>query len=242
VHFELRQPSWDDDSEADDALAPPEAAPTPWAQRWRERHPEASEEDLAAVSAERVKKMEAMKQAYCRSKFHFFAWSVHLLLVLVLCASALGLEVDAQYHDPFECHRPLLVWAAALVWTLLVVEPAWAFVWALHWHIVDGINRHDPWWLLINQWGPDAKDAMQSFAVWLYESCALKLMRLKPRKHKRRNRFKVDAEDDVDDDELDEDEKAEVEAAVQAAVMEASPKNRRGSSSRKSVTMVPPPA
>ena len=85
-------------------------------------------------------KMAMMQASYGPSTFPFAAWALHVGAVVVMLGISFMIEIKPFYHDLFMCNRPLIVCAASITWTLLLVEPAYAFCWALAWHFVD-------WWL-----------------------------------------------------------------------------------------------
>ena len=112
-------------------------------ERWRVKHPNATEEELKAEVDARLEKMKLMQSAYFPSKFHFVAWVALLLVVGGICFYAAVLELTMMYHDEFEVQRPSLLWLCSCVWTLVITEPMYAFTWALVTHIIVGLYEYD---------------------------------------------------------------------------------------------------
>ena len=162
-------PAWDDYDAADDFILPHEVERTPFELRWRARHPTASDEDLERISEIRMKKMALMQKSYCPSRYHFAAWTFLILIVLIACAISFIVEINAMYHDLFDCHRPLVVWLAAFVWTLIVIEPGWAAAWV----IIDWLREYDVPYHARHRWWPYLKESVYSCYeyVGLYVRC-----------------------------------------------------------------------
>jgi len=119
---------------------------------------DASQEELQKQAEERTHKMAMMRAAYCPSYYHMVVWASLLLAVFGCCVASAARELEVRYYEPFAARRPLIVWASAATWSVLVVEPLWAWQWALLWHMVQAYTAWDPIFKLRHQWLPAAWD------------------------------------------------------------------------------------
>ena len=73
-----------------------------------------------------------------------------------------------RYNDPFDVARPELLWICAVTWNLFIVEPLYAFLWALTVHIVVGVYEYDLYYHVRYIWIPWCLASVQGFVEYLY--------------------------------------------------------------------------
>lgn len=225
------QPKWDDYDAADDFVieVKPKENPNAWMARWRERHPQASDDEAQAMVEARMKKMEMMQAAYCQSTFHFAAWIalyIALAAALLMCYAT---EIEAHYHDIFACNRPVLVWGCAFAWTLLITEPMFAFCWAFGRHVVVGAIEYDIIFHVRHVWTPLVIEKVTNTFDYLYIRYGWICGDCSGQAPKRAEG------DDYDPDEETEEQKAlrrAEEAELRRLQRKAPAEERRGSSGR----------
>lgn len=134
----------EDDIFDDSGYEPPDTK-TPYMLRWRERYPEATEEELFAQAEDRVRKMKLMQKAYCPTRYHVIAWLINFLIVASAAIAAGQLADQVPNPDQFHATQPLLIWLASYVWFVGPVEGVYSLGWALRATIKHMWHHYDVW-------------------------------------------------------------------------------------------------
>ena len=114
----------DDAAYADIGLFESKKRGTPKTQRWRARHAgkNLTAANILATVRERVPPL-------CESRQLAAAWVPSFGLTLCLCAATMYMAEDRPPQNHVAAARPLLLWVAAVGWSLLVIQPLALCVW-----------------------------------------------------------------------------------------------------------------